>query len=597
MSLVALFMVSCEFVEGGVDKPNTPDDPNTEEPNTPDTPDEPDDPNNPEDPSEPENPEDPNTPEDPSDPGNPEEPAKPELVVKGGDVIPISAEGGNVEIKYEVLNPIEGVEVEATEDVDWIVDLVVAESVKFSVQSNEGEARTGAVTLTYGDLTASVTIMQTEILEEGIVRLTVTSNLTVAYDATGGAGEIIYLLECDDANALPTVKSDVDWVVVGDVETGKVDYTVAANVEEVARVGHIELSYEDELVEITIEQAAAYYEPILTVSRTSVTVNESVQFTVTYADKDVTAEALIKMYNTNEVVEANYTPTEAGEQTFVAEYNGRSSQPVTINVLPESLPGFPVDTAPSSYDFNQRMLIVDHTGAGCQYCPQVKQAIRDAEEDVNYKDKFNVVYSYSFRSTEVCYSPAAKTLWNYYVGVCSTGNKLTGYPSFTTNYRFNYTGRNNIKERIDEYWEKNPSASVALAAEMTDDKIIVNASVKSSKSQNIKISLWVLEDDIYEYQTNASADWMHTHHSVMRYALTNISASDIAGDDFGHVDANSTLSKTLEFSNTIPNIWNRDNMKLIVIISAPNSKYGGKYEVVTTMMCNFGESVGFDYKK
>jgi hypothetical protein len=144
---------------------------------------------------------------------------------------------------------------------------------------------------------------------------------------------------------------------------------------------------------------------------------------------------------------------------------------------------------------------------------------------------------------------------------------------------------------------ETPSASIALAANRDGNKLTVSAAVKSSKSQSIKLSLWLLEDDIYATQSGATASWMHTHHNVMRDALTGISSSDIAGIDFGFVSENSTLERVMSFDLFVANSWNIENCKLIAIISAPDSNYNNQYEVVNTAICEFGGSVGFDYKR
>jgi hypothetical protein len=83
----------------------------------------------------------------------------------------------------------------------------------------------------------------------------------------------------------------------------------------------------------------------------------------------------------------------------------------------------------------------------------------------------------------------------------------------------------------------------------------------------------------------------------MRDAPTGVSNSDIAGIEFGYVEAGTTLSRILEFDLFCANHWNRENFSLIAILSAPSEKYNGKYEVVTTSMCEFGSEVGFDYKR
>jgi hypothetical protein len=359
----------------------------------------------------------------------------------------------------------------------------------------------------------------------------------------------------------------------------------------------ITLAYRGAELTVFVDQDAASNEVTLKADKTMVKSGDEVTFTVIYEGEDVTASSTIHANYTNEEVANPYTVTEIGTLSFYAMYNGIKSKICSVTVVPAYAPEFPVDVNPESFDFNQRMLIVDHTGLGCAYCPGVKQAIHDTQEKAQYKDKFNVVYAYTFSSNEVCYSSAARTLWNYYVGVCSTGDKLTGYPSFTTNYCFNYTGKYQLEQRIDDLWEENPAASIAYAAEIVDDKIVVSASVKSSVAQNYKLSLWVLEDDIYAKQTNASAEWMHTHHNVLRDAPTGVSNSDISGIDFGYIEAGATLSRILEFDLFCANSWKKENFKLIAVLSAPSQQYGGKYEVVTTAICEFGSSVGFDYKK
>jgi hypothetical protein len=83
----------------------------------------------------------------------------------------------------------------------------------------------------------------------------------------------------------------------------------------------------------------------------------------------------------------------------------------------------------------------------------------------------------------------------------------------------------------------------------------------------------------------------------MRDAPTGVSNSDIAGIDFGYIEAGATMSRVLEFDLFAATSWKKENFTLIAILSAPNETYNGKYEVVTTAMCDFGASVGFDYKK
>ena len=53
----------------------------------------------------------------------------------------------------------------------------------------------------------------------------------------------------------------------------------------------------------------------------------------------------------------------------------------------------------------------------------------------------------------------------------------------------------------------------------------------------------------------------------------------------------------MSFDLFVGSSWNINNCKLIAIISAPDSNYNNKYEVVNSAICEFGGSVGFDYKR
>ena len=531
--------------------------------------------------------------------GEESQPTTPELSVDIEGIIKVGAEGGDITINYSISNPVEGLELEVTTDEDWIGNITIAESITLYVDvNNSSEQRVGMITLSYGTEHITLALEQSAAELDSDIKFDITSERKMAFGAKGAEGSITFTIEDDEqSEPQPTAEVDADWLHINNITTEAVNFTVERNTATTKRGTKLTLSYKGLVLTVFIDQAAASNEVTLKADKAVVKSGEQVTFKVIYEEEDVTADATIHANYTNEELSNPYTTTESGELSFYAKYNGIKSKICCVTVTPAYAPELPEDSNPESYDFNQRMLIVDHTGLGCAYCPGVKQAIHDTQEKAEYKDKFNVVYAYTFSSNEVCYSSAARTLWNYYVGVCSSGDKLTGYPSFTTNYCFNYTGKYNLEQRIDDLWVENPAASIAYAAKIEGDKIVVSASVKSSVSQNYKLSLWVLENDIYARQTAATADWMNTHSSVMRDAPTGVSSSNIAGIDFGYVEAGTTMSRVLEFDLFAATSWKKENFSLIAILSAANENYNGKYEVVTTSICEFGSSVGFDYKK
>lgn len=518
--------------------------------------------------------------------------------VVSGSYIEMPAEGGDAEIEYVIDTEVEGAKLTASSATEWIKDIEVNDTVTFTVEANTTITdRLGSITLSYDNTTVAVAVDQLgrEVNNDAV--LTVTSDRTLNFSDKGGEGTITYTLTGANEGDEPIVTTDDEWIKNIVIESDKVNFFVEENNTTSLRRGSVVLTYGSYTFTTQIKQEAQSGTPKLNANKANIKLGESVSFTVTFANTDVTSSSTIYDYYTKAEVSNPYTPTEVAERVFFAKYNGTSSNVFTVTVVPSDTPDLPADSNPESYDFNQRILLVSHTGAGCGYCPPAKQAFKDAEENVYYKDKFNTVYSYSFKSMEACYSSAARTLWNYYVNVCKTGDQLTGYPSFTTNFCFNYTGKTNITNRIDEFWDKNVSASVALATKRDGNKLVVNAAVKSKKDQNIKIALWLLEDDVYATQSSASASWMHTHHNVMRDGITGLSSTDISGVDFGYVNAYTTYERVMDLELFIGSSWNINNCKLIAIISAPNSKYDGKYEVVNTAICEIGGSVGFDYKK
>lgn len=72
------------------------------------------------------------------------------------------AEGGNGSFTYELKNPKDGISLTATAGANWITGVLVGdEEVTYTVTANESEeAREAVITLTYGDLTETVTISQ-----------------------------------------------------------------------------------------------------------------------------------------------------------------------------------------------------------------------------------------------------------------------------------------------------------------------------------------------------------------------------------------------------------------------------------------------------
>ena len=185
----------------------------------------------------------------------------PDLVLISEAECEFEAEGGEGEFEFELSNPIDGIELAVSADVDWITDVKDDKNVvTYTVVANDKEeAREGKVTLSYGDLSISVAVKQKALVIPD-PELTLKSEATAEYEAEGGEGEFAYELvnAVEDTELKVSVTEDATWItdVKLDTENSKVTYKVAANDTTAAREAVITLSYGDLKVEVAVKQAA-----------------------------------------------------------------------------------------------------------------------------------------------------------------------------------------------------------------------------------------------------------------------------------------------------------------------------------------------------
>ena len=90
------------------------------------------------------------------------------LTVSTAEISGVSHEGEAKTFTYSVANPVDGVSATVTDNVDWITTADNNGTVTVTVAANEvEEAREGVVTVTYGDLTKTVTVSQAAKPAEG----------------------------------------------------------------------------------------------------------------------------------------------------------------------------------------------------------------------------------------------------------------------------------------------------------------------------------------------------------------------------------------------------------------------------------------------
>lgn len=512
------------------------------------------------------------------------------------NILYFDAEGGNGEIEYTISQPTEGVALEATTSNDWISNITVDANITFTVEPNtEAEQRLGYINIAYGAEEYTVGVQQAGKSGSNSSVTIFVKERKVEIEAKGGAREIGYTLSGAEEGAIPEIKADAEWIEELSIDAEKLSFVVAKNSSTEQRKATITLSLDGATAQTTITQKGASYEVMLTASATVVRVGESVTFSVEYAGEDVTSEALICDYYTSKEVSNPMTFDSVGEYAVVAKYNNMTSKLVSIVVNSAAAPDFPEDGDPANYNFKYRMLLIDHTGTDCGYCPYMMESLKEIEEDPAYNDYFNIAMAHSYNTSDPAYSNTALTMRYYYQ---KTLKVLTGFPTLTYNIQYGDSAGSNIsyvKSHFNKLKKESTDAAVAVAAKLDGDKIMVSASLKSKEARSYKFNILLLEDDIYGKQNGAWESWMSTHNNAIRASYATISQSDISGTEWGYVAAESTSNKVFEMPITDSRVV-KSNCKVLVVITAKDSNYNDKYEVVNTTMCGLGQSKPFEYR-
>ena len=317
-----------------------------------------------------------------------------------------------------------------------------------------------------------------------------------------------------------------------------------------------------------------------------VEVNTPITFVVkTAAGEDVSANAIIfdKTHDFAQV-ENPFTPTEDGDYKFYAVVGDAISNDIKVTVTP-AVPALPEDSDAANTSFKHRILLVDHTGNTCGYCPQMMKALKEIEEIEELHGKYYEAMSHSYSNSDPAFSGAAATISSHY--------GIGGYPTLTYNFYHTISSSYNaehIKSQINALWKEAADAGIAAATSMAAKSVVVNAEVKAAVEGEYSITAWLLEDGIEAKQTNATESWMNIHNNAIRQAATT---SPISGYELGTLAAGETASQILNLTIARDN-WNRDNMKVMLIVSKMGAN--NKFDVANVVICPINDSITYDYK-
>ena len=326
-------------------------------------------------------------------------------------------------------------------------------------------------------------------------------------------------------------------------------------------------------------------EAVLRVVKNVLEVNTPIEFIVEDTEgNDVTAMSVIFDANSFDEVANPFTPTADGKYKFYAVYGDAISNYVDVVVTP-TVPALPEDAKPENTEFKHRILLVDHTGNECGYCPKMMAALKQVAETGDYHSKYYEAMAHTYKQSDPASSSAAFAVSGHY--------GISNYPTLTYNFYHTTTSSYNaehIMSQIDALWKEYAEVSVAAATSLATKSVVVNTEIKAALTAEYSINAWLLEDGIEAKQTNATADWMNIHDNAIRNVATT---EPLSGYELGTIEAGKSVEQVLSL-DIVSTSWNRDNLKVMLIVSKKNAK--GKYDVANVAICPLNQSITYDYK-
>lgn len=334
----------------------------------------------------------------------------------------------------------------------------------------------------------------------------------------------------------------------------------------------------------------------LMADKTAVSLGETVTMSVWQQGVDVTDKSTIYDADMN-VVPATFTPLASGSYSFFATKGAESSNDLVITVM-ATMPNIPADPEPANTMFNHRLVIIDHTGMNCPYCPSMIDKLM-AFAETEWHQHYNEVTCHAGNlAGGDPGNSAAATVLNQ-----TQAKMIGGYPNICINIHDATVGNYNesvFLRYMDEEFSKlvkksGADAGISMAVEGDSTNVYCAAQIKASVEQEYKVTAWLLESNIYSpNQSGASKDY----HKIYNFALRNMAGDykkdNVQGESIGVLAAGETHDCAFELP-VISNKWMVENMDVLVIVSAKNDK--NVWEIVNSAMCHIGEAKPYEYVK
>ena len=336
---------------------------------------------------------------------------------------------------------------------------------------------------------------------------------------------------------------------------------------------------------------------VLSADKTVIELGGTVNFTVEQKDEttgqmvDVTKDVTLYDADLNKLSNP-FTPTTSGAINVTATKGKYTSNTLAITVMAQ-MPGVPADPEPENLAFNHRVVLIDHTGVGCGYCPAATDQLRNLAKTQWHKHYNEVTcHAGTFSGGDPANSAAANALNQFQDGLHKGSKPVICFNFYTKSNGYGATAMQAVlQEKVNK---DGADVGIAMAVEGDNTNIYCAAQVKAKESKEYKVVAWLLESNIYSpNQSSATQDY----HKIYNFALRNISGeyskANVAGESIGVLEE----GQTYDCAFTLPIVstkWNWENMGVLVIVSAKDDN--NRWDVVNSAYCSLEDkSKAYEY--
>ena len=251
----------------------------------------------------------------------------------------------------------------------------------------------------------------------------------------------------------------------------------------------------------------------------------------------------------------------------------------------------PADPDPENTSFPHRILMIQHTGTGCSYCPGLMSSLKELSEDGVYAAKYHLVAAHSYNKDGVgdaAYSQAAHNLSQAF---CDNN-----YPELTFNLTRENTGTSisvkTIKEHIDRRHKETAQAGITAATQLSGNILNITAGIKAAEAGTYRVAAWLLEDNILSKQENAREEWQNTHNNAIRAMAGKSIRIKMSGENIGELQSGESGEVSLAIE--IDSAWKPSNCKVLILANALTAE--GTFDVANCAICPINSTIEYQYK-